>query len=548
MAVVRPSRYARRITRGHAHRLRRARRPATRCCSTAADPDRPHRAGHPEQLRPRRDALGHLPHLRGELQRATSSTAPGRVPAAAAALRHQRARASATAGTSTTRGSTPRCTRTSRTGSAGWSRSIPTTRVPAGEAHRARALQARGRRGRPGDGRPGRRLHGRRRALRVHLQVRQPGRLGAVARPRGRDARCSSSGTLYVARFDADGAGEWLRAEPRRQRARRRRGLRLGQADDAGRTRGAPPTSRARTKMDRPEWIAVHPATGEVYCTLTNNTARRRRRRARRRRRQPARRTTCSATSSAGASGRRRRRPPVRVGRVRAGRRPRPRRRRASAATSRATCSARPTGSGSTRAACCGSRPTCRRACSTAATTRAWATTRCWRPIPPTREIRRFLTGPNGCEITGIIIHAGRPTLFVNIQHPGETASERSNPGGAAGGERVARRAVGRPPALGHGGDPPQRRRRGRRLILRTASSERRDRQDRAQTLARGSDPGATRPPGVTHPARWCGRREHVATHGLSTAVHRSPNRLSPATQYLPLCNQGATTCGIFCV
>ncbi len=28
------------------------------------------------------------------------------------------------------------------------------------------------------------------------------------------------------------------------------------------------------TKMDRPEWGAVHPQTGEVYFTLTNNTAR----------------------------------------------------------------------------------------------------------------------------------------------------------------------------------------------------------------------------------------------------------------------------------
>src|SRR5262245_23033996 len=26
--------------------------------------------------------------------------------------------------------------------------------------------------------------------------------------------------------------------------------------------------------MDRPEWIAVHPTSKEVYCTLTNNTTR----------------------------------------------------------------------------------------------------------------------------------------------------------------------------------------------------------------------------------------------------------------------------------
>ncbi len=28
------------------------------------------------------------------------------------------------------------------------------------------------------------------------------------------------------------------------------------------------------TKMDRPEWIAVHPRTKEVYCSLTNNALR----------------------------------------------------------------------------------------------------------------------------------------------------------------------------------------------------------------------------------------------------------------------------------
>jgi hypothetical protein len=45
-----------------------------------------------------------------------------------------------------------------------------------------------------------------------------------------------------------------------------------------------------------------------------------------------------------------------------------------------------------------------------------------------TGEIRRFLTGPAGCEITGVTIAPDGRSLFVNIQHPGEPASERSNP------------------------------------------------------------------------------------------------------------------------
>jgi secreted PhoX family phosphatase len=47
---------------------------------------------------------------------------------------------------------------------------------------------------------------------------------------------------------------------------------------------------------------------------------------------------------------------------------------------------------------------------------------------PRSGEVRRFLVGPAGCEITGM---AGTPdgtTVFVNIQHPGESPSERSDP------------------------------------------------------------------------------------------------------------------------
>ncbi|MGQ0632692.1 MAG: PhoX family protein [Sporichthyaceae bacterium] len=35
-------------------------------------------------------------------------------------------------------------------------------------------------------------------------------------------------------------------------------------------------------------------------------------------------------------------------------------------------------------------------------------------------EIRRFLTGPKGCEITGVITTPDQRTMFVNVQHPGE--------------------------------------------------------------------------------------------------------------------------------
>ncbi|MEL7151923.1 MAG: PhoX family phosphatase [Pseudomonadota bacterium] len=43
---------------------------------------------------------------------------------------------------------------------------------------------------------------------------------------------------------------------------------------------------------------------------------------------------------------------------------------------------------------------------------------------PVTGEIRRFMTGPNGCEVTGITWSADKRTMFVGIQHPGDTGGD----------------------------------------------------------------------------------------------------------------------------
>jgi secreted PhoX family phosphatase len=83
------------------------------------------------------------------------------------------------------------------------------------------------------------------------------------------------SGTLYVARFNPDGSGVWLP-------------LIFGQGPLTGSNSTyafadqADVLTHARlagdvlgaTKMDRPEWTAVNPKTGEMYCTLTNNSSR----------------------------------------------------------------------------------------------------------------------------------------------------------------------------------------------------------------------------------------------------------------------------------
>ncbi|MDF0748778.1 PhoX family phosphatase [Marinobacter sp. 71-i] len=93
-------------------------------------------------------------------------------------------------------------------------------------------------------------------------------------------------GTLYVARFNEDGSGDWLALDlddaDFASKVAAAEGTMVGdiqfdgfenQADVLLNTRLAADIAGA-TPMDRPEWGAVDPNTGEVYFTLTNNTQR----------------------------------------------------------------------------------------------------------------------------------------------------------------------------------------------------------------------------------------------------------------------------------
>ncbi len=99
----------------------------------------------------------------------------------------------------------------------------------------------------------------------------------ADAQPRNRLAagdKYLDSGTLYVARFNPDGTGEWLELSPKNPAIAAYKGFDFKtQADVCVFTRLAADAAGA-TKMDRPEWTGVNPKNGEVYITLTNNSAR----------------------------------------------------------------------------------------------------------------------------------------------------------------------------------------------------------------------------------------------------------------------------------
>ena len=79
-------------------------------------------------------------------------------------------------------------------------------------------------------------------------------------------------GTLYVARLNDDGSGQWLALVHGQNGLTAENGF--ASLEEVLLNARAAADRAGATPMDRPEWAAVHPTTGEVYVTLTNNDGR----------------------------------------------------------------------------------------------------------------------------------------------------------------------------------------------------------------------------------------------------------------------------------
>ncbi len=225
-------------------------------------------------------------------------------------------------------------------------------------------------------------------------------------------------GTLYAAKFNADGTGEWLALAPGHNGLTPANGF-ADLADILVNTRLAADRAGA-TKLDRPEWGTVDPRTGEVYFALTNNTSRTEAQvdpvnpRARNQFGQIVRWTESrgehAATTfrwdlfvvagdvgtSRGANG------------------------RALAADSIFAC---PDGLWFDAEGRLWIQTDMGESEMNRGDLKPMGNNQMLAADPRTGEIRRFLVGPKGQEITGVITTPDGRTMFVNVQHPGATTS-----------------------------------------------------------------------------------------------------------------------------
>jgi secreted PhoX family phosphatase len=227
---------------------------------------------------------------------------------------------------------------------------------------------------------------------------------------RAANADLLDEGTLYVGRFNADGSGDWI------ELVHGRNGLTAANGFDsqaavviyaraAGDLVGA-------TKMDRPEWIWRHPESGDVYVTLTNNTAR-------------------GAKGREGATPSNPRAPNLYGHIVRwqeAGNDASATRFRWEVFQLGGDQYASPDGLTIDQRGVLWVQTDVSPAVLLKGDHEKFGNNQVLAVDPVTREVRRFMTGPRGCELTGGTFTPDGRTLFVNIQHPGEVPGPQRDP------------------------------------------------------------------------------------------------------------------------
>ncbi len=237
-------------------------------------------------------------------------------------------------------------------------------------------------------------------------------------------------GILYVAKFHADGVGEWL---PLTTDNPRLAGWSLN--DILINTRGAADAAGA-TMMDRPEWIDTFPKELTAIATLTNNS---------RRGTTPPSINNPDGTTSAGSA-----RPPVDAANPRAvnnyghiirwyyrqdwteptfgwdifslaGDPANP----AHGSTIFGDKYGSPDGIYVDRSGLIWIQTDVSTSTINAGAYAGFGNNVMVAAHPETRETRRFLVGPNQCEVTGVFMTPDRRTMFVGIQHPGERPDDQ---------------------------------------------------------------------------------------------------------------------------
>ena len=241
--------------------------------------------------------------------------------------------------------------------------------------------------------------------------------------PGGDTATLLSEGQLHVAKFNDDGTGVWIALTPE--------DTGMSEAEIALFTRMAG-TAVSATTMDRPEWIAVNPTAVEAYCCLTNNS-----------RRGALNDDGTVRTNAAGEAMTVNAPNPREINRYGQIVRWKPHNDDHGASTfdwDLYVMVGNPTvhtegpyaGTANINAGNLFNSPDGMQIDTTGL---IWIQTdgnddneddfagmgnnQMLAGDPVTGEIRRFLTGPNGCEVTGLTWSADRRTMFVGIQHPG---------------------------------------------------------------------------------------------------------------------------------